>query len=331
MLTRDLNSEINGNGDLFPALDLSRHGMLDVGDGHRLYWEESGNSSGIPVVFLHGGPGAGTSPVHRRFFDPTAYRIILFDQRGAGKSTPYAKIEANTTTHLIEDIEVLRRFLDIEKWLVFGGSWGATLSIAYALRHTECCLGLILRGVFLGRPSELNWFFGGAAKVFPDAWERFLNYLPEQERNDPLRSYYRRLIRDEEDMNLSAARAWNAYETACSTLKWRGDILPSGSASLGLARIEAHYFINRMFLAEDLMLAAADLGDFPGAIIQGRYDMVCPMETAFTLHRLWPGSRLEIVNDAGHSAMEPGIRCALVKATETFKRLGGFGKSVSSA
>lgn len=324
MPARGPKSDTSTDGDLFPAIEPARHGMLDVGDGHEMYWEESGNPVGIPVVFLHGGPGAGTAPVHRRFFDPDAYRIILFDQRGAGRSLPYAGIDANTTAHLIRDIEALRDFLNIDKWLVFGGSWGATLSVAYALHHRQRCFGLVLRGVFLGRPSELDWFFGGAAKIFPDPWARFLDYLPEDERADPLRAYHNRLIKDDTDIHAPAARAWNAYETACSTLRWSGDTPPAGSASLALARIEAHYFVNAMFLDEDLMAAATRLGDLPGAIVQGRYDMVCPMQTAYHLDRQWPGSTLTVVDDAGHSAMEPGIRRALVSATESFKRTGGF-------
>jgi len=316
--------------DLFPAIEPRRHGWLEVGDGHAIYWEESGNPDGIPVIFLHGGPGAGTAPMHRRFFDPDAYRIMLFDQRGAGRSRPYANIEANTTDHLIDDIETLRRHFGVEKWLVFGGSWGATLAVAYAQRHGERCTGLVLRGVFLGSGGELDWFLGGARAVYPEAWTRFVEFIPEGERGDVLNAYHRRLTSDTKDINGPAARAWNAYETSCSTLRQSPEP-PSGSPSLALARIEAHYFVNGMFLPDSLMARASSLAGIPGIIVQGRYDMVCPAQTAYDLHRSWPESVLRIVGDAGHSAMEPGIRRALVAVTEAFKRGGRFDDAASSA
>ncbi len=307
--------------------------MLDVDARHSLYWEESGNPDGIPVVFLHGGPGAGTAANHRRFFDPAAYRIILFDQRGAGRSTPYAETIDNTTDHLIEDIEILRRHCDIEQWLVFGGSWGATLAVAYAARHADRCLGLILRGVFLGRQRELDWFFGGVQTVFPEAWERFIGYLPELERGEVLAAYHRRLMNEAPDIHGPAARAWNGFESACSTLRSsareamaNGSASIQGSSSLSLARIEAHYFVNDMFLRKALLSQVSRFHHLPGMIVQGRYDMICPMTTARELHQSWPGAILEIVEDAGHSAMEPGIRRALVGATEMFKNGGSFIK-----
>ena len=313
------------SADLFPALEPNRHGMLDVAGGHQLYWEESGNPDGVPVVFLHGGPGAGTSSNHRRFFDPDAYRIILFDQRGAGRSTPYGETQDNTTEHLIGDIAALKKMLEVSQWLVFGGSWGATLAIAYAERFPEHCLGLVLRGVFLGRQLELDWFLGGVKKVFPEAWERFENFLPEGERSDLLGNYHRRLMSDAPDIHGPAARAWNGFETACSMLRGgRSPISGNGPTSLALARIEAHYFVNGMFLDRDLLDGLEAIHHLPCAIVQGRYDMVCPISTAYALHGAWPGSRFMIVDDAGHSAMEPGIRRALVAATEAFKAARDF-------
>lgn len=323
MPERDPTTDSDAPADLFPAIEPTRHGMLEVDARHALYWEEAGNPDGIPVIFVHGGPGAGASPVHRRFFDPKAYRILVFDQRGAGRSTPYGDITDNTTDHLIADMEALRRHFGVERWLVFGGSWGATLAVAYAQRHGAHCLGLVLRGVFLGRQSELDWFFGGAGRVFPEAWARFVDFLPADERGDVLAGYHRRLISDDPNVHGPAARAWNAYESGCSTLRPAADGAV-GSASLALARIEAHYFVNAMFLERDLMAGTAGLAGLPGIIVQGRYDMVCPIGTAYELHSRWPESELQVIGDAGHSAMEPGIRRALVAATEAFKRrLGG--------
>jgi proline iminopeptidase len=326
MPERDANNTELPAADLFPEIRPHQHGMLGVDERHTLYWEESGNPDGIPVIFLHGGPGAGTAPNHRRFFDPEAYRILMFDQRGAGRSTPYAETIDNTTDLLIQDLEILRRHFGVERWLVFGGSWGATLAVAYAVRHTNRCMGLVLRGVFLGRQSELDWFLGGARAIFPEAWENFVNFLPMNERHDVLGAYHQLLMHNAPDIHGPAARAWNAYETACSTLRGARKLLNQagsgamlGPASLALARIEAHYFVNGMFLDDDLLLRASELGDLPGMIVQGRYDMVCPMITAHQLQDAWPVSRLEIIDDAGHSAMEPGIRRALVTATERFK------------
>lgn len=336
MPERDPATGVANDRDLFPEIQPRQHGMLAVDDLHSIYWEDSGNPDGIPVVFLHGGPGAGTASNHRRFFDPEAYRIILFDQRGAGRSKPYAETRDNTTRHLIGDIEALRRSLGIERWLVFGGSWGATLAVAYAADHAERCLGLVLRGVFLGRRRELDWFFGGINTVYPEAWQRFVEFLPESERAEPLVAYHQRLMSDDSSVYGPAARSWNAFESACSTLRppsWlatRANAGATGPASLSLARIEAHYFVNDMFLDQDLLSRVASFRHLPGLIVQGRYDMVCPMVTARELHLNWPGSVLRVVDDAGHSAMEPGIRRALVQATEQFKQAGGFSEDATS-
>ncbi len=308
--------------DLFPPFDANHAGYLDVGDGHRLWWEESGAPDGIPVVFLHGGPGAGCAPAYRRFFDLSAYRIILFDQRGAGRSKPYAAIEANTTQLLIADLEALRRHLRIDKWLTFGGSWGSTLALAYGEAHPERCLGFVLRGIFLGTGEEVDWFLRGMAKVFPEAHRTFVGHIPTAERRDLLAAYYRRLNSANRAEALAASRVWGRYESVCSTL--RPTDLPigadSGESLLGIARIEAHYFMQRLFLEDGQLLR--DIGrvaHLPCTIVQGRYDMICPPASADALAEAWPGANYVIVDDAGHSAMEPGVRAALVRATETFK------------
>ena len=316
-----------GNGELYPRIEPFDHGMLPVGSGHSLYWEQSGNPLGQPVVFLHGGPGAGTTPNHRRFFDPAHYRIILFDQRGAGRSTPYANITDNTTDHLVNDIEALRALLGIEMWLVFGGSWGATLALVYAERHPERCLGIILRGVFMGREKELDWFLHGIRNVYPEAWQVFVNFLPVAERDDIAEAYYRRLIDDDPKVHGPAAAAWNHYETQCSILRHKptGPAVWSGSAALALARLEAHYFVNRLFLGEGEILANLDkITNIPTKIIQGRYDMICPMISAHELASASPDVVLNVVDAAGHSAMEPGIRRALVEAANAFRDKGRF-------
>lgn len=304
--------------ELFPPLAPTATGFLDRDAGHRLYWEQSGNPDGQPVIFLHGGPGAGAAPVHRQFFDPARYRIVLFDQRGAGRSTPRAEIRANTTWHLVADIEALRIHLGIDRWLVFGGSWGVTLALAYGIRHPDRCTGFVLRGVFLGRDEELDWFLNGMPHFFPEAGRAFVRFIPAGERNDLLAAYRTRLSDPDPTIHQPAARSWAAYETACSTL------LPptftmSADGALSLARITAHYFHHRMFLTETPILE--NLGavrHLPCAIIQGRYDMVCPIATAEALHNAWPDSEWTVVPDAGHSAFEPGIRAALVQATNRF-------------
>ncbi len=288
-----------------------------------MYWEQSGNPDGIPALFLHGGPGAGATPVHRRFFDPDAYRVVIFDQRGAGRSEPQGCLENNTTDDLVADIERLRIHLGIDKWLIFGGSWGSTLALAYGQAHPERCLGFVLRGIFLGTARELDWFLYGMRTVYPENWRRLIAPLTEDEKSDILIAYHRRLLDPDDAIRLPAARAWSAYEGACSTLMPSPETVAAFSSdrlASALASIEAHYFVNDLFLEEGALLRNIDrIRDIPGIIIQGRFDMVCPIVTADALHRAWPEAEYFIVPDAGHSAMEPGIRAALVRATEQFK------------
>jgi proline iminopeptidase len=315
--------------ELFPPLDPHASGMLPIGPLHRLYWETSGNPTGVPALFLHGGPGAGASAEHRRFFNPERYRIVIFDQRGSGRSEPLGELRDNTTADLIADIERLREHLGIERWLVFGGSWGSTLGLAYAQAHPERCLGLVLRGIFLGRALEGDWFLHGMRAIFPEAWRRFAEFLPEGERCDLLGSYYRRLIDNDPGVHGPAARAWAAYEGACSTLLPNPAVSAAFTrepAALGLARIEAHYFIHHFFLDEAQLLdRLRAVRNVPAVVVQGRYDIVCPIRTADDLVREWPASDAGscgvdyvVVADAGHAASEPGIRAALVAATERF-------------
>ncbi len=309
--------------DLFPPLDPFASGWLDVGDGHRMAWEVSGNPRGIPVVFLHGGPGAATAPPYRRFFDPAFWRIVLFDQRGCGRSSPNADLEANTTAHLVADIERLRVHLGIARWLTFGGSWGSTLALAYGQAHPERVLGFVLRGVFLFRPAEVEWFMTGMGRFFPEAWRAFTGHLAPHERVDLLAAYHRRLTDSDPAVQLAAAREWCAYEESCARLLPRPDRgTMDDAACLAMARIECHYMVNRGFLEPGQLLANLPrIAHLPAAIVQGRYDMVCPPATAEELARAWPGARLALVPDAGHSAMEPGVRTALVAAVEGMRRL----------
>ncbi len=301
-------------GDLYAPQAPFDSGMLAVGDGHTLYWEQCGNPDGVPVVFLHGGPGAGVAPAYRRFFDPVVHRAVLFDQRGCGRSAPRAGLEANTTWDLVDDIERLRRHLDIPRWLVLGGSWGSTLALAYGQAYPERCLGFVLRGVFLFRAAEVDWFLNGMGRFFPEAGEAFLGFLPDSERATPLPSYYRRLCDPDQRIHGPAAIAWSRYEESCSRLIPRG-AESSAQASLPLARMEAHYMINRGFLEEaQLLRDIGRISHLPAVLVQGRYDLVCPPASAWDLHRAWPGSRLIMVPDAGHAAMEPGIRRAIVQA-----------------
>lgn len=310
---------------LYPEIEPHAVGMLRLDALHSMYWEESGSANGIPVVFLHGGPGAGSTPKHRRFFDPGAYRIIVYDQRGAGRSTPLGELHDNTTPHLVADLETLRRHLDVKRWIIFGGSWGSTLAIAYAEAHPERCLALILRGIFLCRRTEISWFLYGLRDIFPEAWERFSGFLPQEERGDLLRNYHRRLVDPDPAVHLPAARTWSIYEGSCSTLRpspetvdyFAGDVV-----ALGLARIEAHYFVNDIFVPANSLLANAHrLQGIPGIIVQGRYDMVCPLVSAHELHRAWPQADYRIIPDAGHSVWEPGILQALLEASDRFKDL----------
>ena len=311
------------HGDLFSEIEPYATGYLPVEGGHSIYWEQVGNPQGRPVLFLHGGPGAGAGAVHRRFFDPTYWRVVVFDQRGAGRSRPQGSIAGNTTPLLIDDIEALRLALGIESWLLFGGSWGSTLSLCYAQAHAERVAGLVLRGVFLGRPEELHWFLYGLAQIFPDAHAAFAGHLPEAERDDLLGAYLSRLTDPDPAIHLPASRAWSTYEGTCSTLLPTPATVAGFSrdrASLGLARIEAHYFANQLFLPSEGLLSRMDrIAHLRAEIVQGRYDMICPARSAFHLARHWPGARLSIVPDAGHSALEPGIRRALIAAVEAFR------------
>ena len=308
---------------LFPPNEPFDSGMLDLEAPHRMYYEQSGKPGGVPVVFLHGGPGAGASAVHRQFFDPRFYRIVVFDQRGAGRSTPLGCLENNTTQHLIADMERLRERLGVDKWLVFGGSWGSTLGLAYAEHHPERCLGLVLRGIFLCRRSEIDWFLYGLRAIFPEAWRTFSGYVPESERADLLSAFHKRLVHPDPAVHMPAARCWSVYEGSCSTLLPNPALVAdfaSDRVALGLARIEAHYFRHDIFLPDDFLLKnAARLKNVRGVIVQGRYDIVCPTVSADDLHRAWPEAEYTIVPDAGHSAFEPGIRSRLIAATEAFK------------
>lgn len=314
---------------LYPPLEPYQFGHLDVGDGQQMYWEQSGNPDGKPVVFLHGGPGGGTDPAQRQFFDPQVYRIVLLDQRGCGRSTPHvadgADLSVNTTHRLLGDVELLRSHLDIDRWQVFGGSWGSTLALAYAQKHPDRVTELVLRGIFLLRRSEIDWYYnGGAGHLFPELWEEFLAPVPESERGgDLVEAYHRLLQSDDPDVATRAAVAWSTWEGATSSLLPKPERVVETSQprfALAFARIENHYFHNRGFLDEGQLLRdAAALDGIPGVIVQGRYDVVCPATSAWALHRAWPGSRLEIVDDAGHSAMEPGIVHHLVEATDRFR------------
>ncbi len=312
------------NYELFPPIDPFESSRLARAAPHELYWEQSGNPKGAPVVFLHGGPGAGAAPDHRRFFDPGHYRIVIFDQRGAGRSTPLGELAGNTTQDLVGDIEALRLHLGIERWLVFGGSWGATLGLAYAQAHPERVAGLILRGIFLCSAQEIDWFLYGMRWIHPEAWRRFAEAIPSAERDDLLEAYHRRLSNPDPAVHLPAARAWSTYEGACCTLMPSPETVAAFSRdqmAVGLARIENHYFRNRVFLDDGQLLRGIDrIRRIPAVIVQGRYDIVCPIATADALHQAWPEADYAVVPDAGHSAMEPGIRRALVAATERFKQ-----------
>lgn len=305
---------------LYPALDAKATGFLDVEPPHAIYWEESGNPEGMPVCFLHGGPGAGTAPGHRRFFDPEFYRIILHDQRGAGRSRPAAETRHNDTNRLIADIEALRIARGVESWIVFGGSWGSSLALAYAQHYPERIRALVLRGIFLCREREVGWFLKGMGTFFPEEHRRFLSHLPERERIDPLAGYVRRLNSSDAKSHGPAAEAWARYEAVCSTLRPNAAHLQSAgyrNGALALARIEAHYFSNRFFMREGQLLDnASRLKGIPGFIVQGRYDMVCPPISAYELLEAWDDAAMRMVDDAGHSVTEPGISAALVEAMD---------------
>jgi len=308
---------------LYPELKVNKSEMLDVGEGHRLYIEESGNPSGIPALFIHGGPGGGTSPDHRRFFNPEQYRIILFDQRGCGHSTPHGSLENNTTQALIGDIEIIRVHLGVKRWFLFGGSWGSTLALAYAQSHAERVIGMVLRGIFLCRKRDIDWFYqDGASHVFPDYWQDYLAPIVETKRDAILPAYYDLLTSDNEIARMSAAKAWSIWEGRCSTLHPNPGLVDhfgEPHVALAMARIEAHYFINNAFLADNELLERADrLKQIPTWIVHGRYDMVCPIEQAYLLHQYMPHAELDIIRDAGHSAFEPGITDRLIQITDQF-------------
>ncbi len=308
---------------LFPPLEPYRTHSVPVTDGHRLHVEECGNPEGVPAVFVHGGPGAGCERYHRQFFDPGIYRIILFDQRGCGQSQPHAALEGNNTQALVADMEAIRELLGVDRWLVFGGSWGSTLGLVYAQTHPERVLALVLRGIFLCRPRDIAWFYQqGASYLLPDYWQDYLEPVAPQERDDMVSAYYRRLTGDDEVTRMAAAKAWSLWEGRASTLLPKTSVVDHFAnpfTALSLARIECHYFMNDSFLEPDQILNhAGRLREIPGVIVHGRYDVVCPLEQAWDLHRAWPQAQLQVIPDAGHSATEPGIVAALVTATNRF-------------
>jgi proline iminopeptidase len=310
---------------LYPDLEPYRTGYLDVGAGHRIYYEESGNPDGKPAVFVHGGPGGGTSPKQRRFFDPASYRIVLFDQRGCGKSVPHASLDNNTTWDLVADMERLRAHLGLERWLVFGGSWGSTLALAYAETHPERVTELVLRGIFMLRKKELDWFYQeGASYIFPDAWEKFIAPIPLAERGELLRAYHARLVGDDEAARIEAARAWSVWEASTSFLHYNAEHVERAADdqfAIAFARIECHYFVHAGFFEREgqLLEDVGRIRNIPAVIVQGRYDVVCPVVTAWELCRAWPEAELVIVPDAGHASYEPGIASALVAATDRYR------------
>ncbi len=311
--------------DFFPPIDPFRIGHLKVSDLHTLYYEQVGNPNGIPVIFLHGGPGGGISADHRRYFDPHIYHIILFDQRGSGKSRPVAELRENTTWDLIADIETLRQHLGIDQWQVFGGSWGSTLALAYAINHPQRVKALVLRGIFLCRPSEIQWFYQkGTSELFPDRFDKYEKLIPENERHDLVKAYYKRLTHDDYEVRLQAAKTWSQWEASTSRLivsETAIDDFEEPDYALSFARIECHYFMNNAFFPTTnyLLENISKIRHIPGVIIQGRYDVVCPARSAWDLHQAWPEAQLHIIADAGHAASEIGVRSALIKATEAFK------------
>ncbi len=312
--------------ELFPSIEPYETGTIDLDGLHKMYFEQCGNPKGVPVVFLHGGPGAGANATHRRFFDPHHYRIVIFDQRGCGRSEPLGETRDNTTPHLISDIERLRNHLGIDRWFVFGGSWGSTLALAYAEHHPDRVRGLALRGIFLCRKSEIDWFLYGMRELAPEAWRKFIAPIPEKERGDLLSAYMKLLMNPDPAIHMPAAKIWSVYEASCSTLLPSPETVNAFSSdrlALGLARLEAHYFSNDIFLPEDFLLKEVRrIRHIPAFIVQGRYDLVCPIRSADDLVSVWPEAQYHIVPDAGHSAMEPGIRAGLVEGMERFKALG---------
>jgi proline iminopeptidase len=321
---------------MFPPIEPRRTGMLPVDGLHTLYWEESGNPDGIPVVYVHGGPGGGSSPEKRQWYDPDAYRIILFDQRAAFRSTPLGEVRDNTTQLLVEDMEKLRKMLGIEKWLVTGGSWGTTLSLAYGQAHPDSCLGFVLRGIFLGTPDEIDWYLYGMRRFFPKANADFMEAVPEQERSDILSAYEKRLFADDPDSRMAAAKSWFRYAEACSLLAYDPQVVESALENEPVAystgRLDAFYFRNDMFLAADQLIAGiARIAHLPVMIVQGGHDTIAPPESAYRVHRAWPGSVLHIVPAAGHSPSEPGLRMKIIQALEYFKRHRRFDAAALDA
>lgn len=311
---------------LYPPLKNGKDYELKVDETHTLYVEESGNPKGIPIVFIHGGPGIGTTPEDRRFFDPVIYRIILFDQRGCGRSVPHSSLENNTLENLISDLEKIREMLEVDRWILFGGSWGSTLSLCYAQKFPSRVIGMILRGIFLGRERDLSWFYqSGANYIFPDYWESFVSPIPEEERDNLINAYYKKLTGEDELAKMNAAKHWSLWEAQCATLDPSKSVcerFSSPHTALSLACIETHYFMNRCFLEPNQILRDTyKLEGIPGIIVHGRYDMICPFENARALHLSWPGSRLHIIRDAGHSAKEVGIIDALIQATDEMAQI----------
>ena len=306
---------------LYPSIKPYAEHTLKVDELHTLYLEESGEPTGIPIVFLHGGPGSGSEPDHRRFFDPKRYRIILFDQRGCGKSTPHLCLINNTTSDLIKDMEKIRKYLEIKKWVLFGGSWGATLALLYAQSHPDHVSAMILRGVFLGRPLEIDWLYkeGGASKFFPEHWQKFVEHVAEDKRDNMLQAYYELINGKDELLHMAAAKAWGLWEAELTTLEINPDIekkLTNPHNALALAALETHYFVNNNFISDNEILDnMSKIAHIRAVIIHGRYDMVCPIENSYAISQAWPESKLEIIRHAGHAAKEPAITCALVQAT----------------
>ena len=311
---------------LFPEIKPYKSEKLKVSNIHELYLEQVGNPDGVPVVFLHGGPGGGVHSDYRRYFDPDFYRVILFDQRGAGKSTPHAELKENTTWDIVEDIEKIRKHLKIDKWIVFGGSWGSTLALSYASKHAEAIHALVLRGIFMCRPSEIKWFYQeGASQIFPDLWEKYESCIAPEKRHDMVKAYYELLTDDDPEVRLEAAKRWSQWEAGTSHLLYDQkavDDFGDPHLALAFARIECHYFINNAFFDTDnyLLKQVENFKHLPGWIVQGRYDMVCPAKSAWELHKAWPSSKFKIIADAGHSMSEEGIQNELVKIMEDLKK-----------
>ncbi len=320
-MSPDLAQPSTHRRELYPPIESYAEGWLDVGDGHSLYWSECGNPDGVPVAFLHGGPGAGCVAAYRRFFNPKTWRIILLDQRGAGRSRPSGCVEANTTQHLVADLERLRIDRGVDRWLLFGGSWGSTLALAYGQAHPGACLGFVLRGVFAGTNAEIDWFMNGMGQFFPEAADAFRRPIPPPERADLLAAYCRRLMDPDPVVHVPVARSWATYESNCAALRARGNDARLGSDrfAVSVARLEAHYFRHSCFLEPNQLLTnIPQIAHLPCHVVQGRYDVICPPVTAQRLVMAWPGATLEVIEDAGHSALEPGIRAGLVRATERF-------------